>query len=162
MAYTYRFPQSWYTSYPNLKNFGSDHFYNIDASVGVGGVNRSGDVLLVQYLLYWWAHWAGEFRVASKRVGNAPDFGKPTILVNGAFDQLTTAWIYDFQLSFHARLHELNGRIDPIPLSRGPTAHSAMKELNMSLNGLSAANLKDPDLSRAPLSVKEAVKTVKS
>jgi hypothetical protein len=107
---------------------GSFLFYNLDAGVGKGGVNRKDDVLLVQYLLKTSADVPGRFQA----------------LVGGAVKQLAGVWTdYDDMLLGMVQNHWKDKgastwqdrRVDPAPSNRthGRIHHTQFKIITLNI-----------------------------
>jgi hypothetical protein len=162
LAYKMRIPAKWYEGNPNLKNWGYDFLYNVDASVGIDGVNMPGDVFLIQYMLYRWGHYNVEWAAPGLQSGESPDFAVPKIEINGTFDPLTRAWIIYFQMYRYNYTKTLNGRIEPLLSQLGPHVTATLLDLNIQVRA-AAPTLADNDFSfaQAPAPVKQAVKELR-
>lgn len=86
-------------------------FYNVDRSVGKGGVNSSDDVLLIQFFL--------------SEIGKVPPHPIPPpstpLVVNGIANQTLNEWILWFQNAVKkvGKVVTVDGRIDPAQIHNG-------------------------------------------
>ena len=92
-----------------LRNQMYDKVYVVDRTVGPGGQNVRGDVLLVQYFL----------RVAMESVGASPGFVPPNeqpIAIDGSCGSQTLRYIKHFQEEAVKRGANVkkDGRVDPV------------------------------------------------
>jgi hypothetical protein len=142
-------------------------FYNVDTSVGRGGVNSRTDVMLVQYMLWHIMiqsvpNWVGQFIPAFP---NGPDGIGPEAIFphNGIYTRDLDQWIVCFQQTCNQYAgHSLgglttDGHVDVAPGGWGkrssgrPTWYTiqAMNKALWIMNGASFANL--PNLSDVPV-----------
>lgn len=91
-------------------------FYNVEASVGQGGVNKADDVMLVQFML--------------SEIGSTSDHPTPPpknkLVVDGKSGPVTIEWILWFQNNVKKRGGAItpDGRVDPAREQGGDWYHS--------------------------------------